>query len=717
MADSDTKLLLHFNGNDGATSTHDSSKFNHIVDFFGNAQLDTAQHMFDTKSALKLDGNDNVRVPHSLDWCFYSGRFAIDAWVRFQYLPSNFDTIAEHWWETSNPDPPWYTNWFFDVIRDGLNYRLRFGFTTDGSAASQVNLTSNIFALFTGVWYHFAVTRVSSQYRFFVNGQLKGVAYNTGIIYDSLTNLYVGWNPSAADFGLNGWIDELRISKGATRWTGSFTPPSEEYDTVHLPGQASVVASLTGSLKGITTHLIGWSYPVLTPSGVLDLSYALTGVASAQLFVYPARLSGIIVDLSGFVVGSSNVAAVGMLLGIATELEGSAVCTSSVEGALKGMSRHLAGSISCQSVVTAAIGEPPYWGGGLHVIREVVGAVEAESTVVGLLSSTKRLATSVAASSSVTGRLAVELVGAVVANSSTSGALKATKKLVGTIACQSSISGKLYISLRGRVIANSSITGSIKVARELVGAITAHSSATGSMGVGWSLACAISPNSAVSGRVRVSRRVAGQVSGSSSVTGTVVPFKMLAGTIEVNSTVWCSYQLKVSKKLSGRVVASGTITGLITRYKSLAAVVTAESNLAASLVIEVWLVGSVTPISTVEGHLSLSEALRGLIRARSGVNGLLGISCLLAGEIVAVSTVSGTIIFRVPRFVVAGVVILPIFEHTMLVKPALESSVVNLPVLTHAVGVLPVLNSLMVGLPLFTHATRINEKLKQTVNV
>jgi hypothetical protein len=28
----------------------------------------------------------------------------------------------------------------------------------------------------------------------------------------------------------NGWIDEVRISKGIARWTSNFTPPTQPYD-------------------------------------------------------------------------------------------------------------------------------------------------------------------------------------------------------------------------------------------------------------------------------------------------------------------------------------------------------------------------------------------------------------------------------------------------------------------------------------------------------
>lgn len=38
-----------------------------------------------------------------------------------------------------------------------------------------------------------------------------------------------GGNPA---FNFNGWLDELRISKGIARWTANFTPPAGPYTAV-----------------------------------------------------------------------------------------------------------------------------------------------------------------------------------------------------------------------------------------------------------------------------------------------------------------------------------------------------------------------------------------------------------------------------------------------------------------------------------------------------
>ena len=52
------KLLLPFDGSNGATSTTDSSNSNNTISFAGTAQISTAQSKFGGSSLL-LDGNSD----------------------------------------------------------------------------------------------------------------------------------------------------------------------------------------------------------------------------------------------------------------------------------------------------------------------------------------------------------------------------------------------------------------------------------------------------------------------------------------------------------------------------------------------------------------------------------------------------------------------------------------------------------------------------------
>jgi RHS repeat-associated protein len=63
----------------------------------------------------------------------------------------------------------------------------------------------------------------------FVDGVQLGAAFDvTGLtIFNSGQTLKVGCHvPGGAGYDMDGWIDEVRVSKGIARWTQDFTPPS-----------------------------------------------------------------------------------------------------------------------------------------------------------------------------------------------------------------------------------------------------------------------------------------------------------------------------------------------------------------------------------------------------------------------------------------------------------------------------------------------------------
>ena len=77
-----TKLLLNFDGTDGATTTTDASPSAHTVSFEGNAQLDTAAKQFGTASLL-LDGtNDAVNIAADNAFDFSDDNYTLECFVR-----------------------------------------------------------------------------------------------------------------------------------------------------------------------------------------------------------------------------------------------------------------------------------------------------------------------------------------------------------------------------------------------------------------------------------------------------------------------------------------------------------------------------------------------------------------------------------------------------------------------------------------------------------
>ena len=79
--DTYTKLLLHCDGVDGATTFID--KLGHGIGVGGNAQIDTAQSVFGGASALFDGSGDYIYVSGTgSDFITGTGDFTIEMWVR-----------------------------------------------------------------------------------------------------------------------------------------------------------------------------------------------------------------------------------------------------------------------------------------------------------------------------------------------------------------------------------------------------------------------------------------------------------------------------------------------------------------------------------------------------------------------------------------------------------------------------------------------------------
>ena len=209
--DAPTVALLHFDGTDASTTITDSSPSAKTYTAQGNAQLDTAQQKFGTASLLCDGTGDYVDTPDHADFDFGSGDFTIDCQVRFNTtqgcdLAGKMTALG--------------IGWAFVFLADTLRlYRA-------GALLVQVAWTPS-----TATWYHLAVVRNSNEIKFFVDGNQQGTTQDaTGQTYEGgATTFKVGAGTAAGTNGLDGWADEVRVTKGLARWTANFTAPALAY--------------------------------------------------------------------------------------------------------------------------------------------------------------------------------------------------------------------------------------------------------------------------------------------------------------------------------------------------------------------------------------------------------------------------------------------------------------------------------------------------------
>ncbi len=220
--DEHTVLLLHFNGASGATSfIDDSLAGHHSVAANGNAQIDTAQSKFGGASGLFDGSGDYLTAADSGDWNFGSGDWTIEMWVRFPsanpIAMSLFDQYVDATHEV----------WVYIDSGGQFNFR--------DSSGQGYFYTSGVPTINADTWYHLAFVRNGATPYIFLDGVSQAVTVYTalGTLNDVAARMVIGARDTATPgVFFNGWIDELRISKGIARWTSNFTPPTAEYNEV-----------------------------------------------------------------------------------------------------------------------------------------------------------------------------------------------------------------------------------------------------------------------------------------------------------------------------------------------------------------------------------------------------------------------------------------------------------------------------------------------------
>ncbi len=204
-----TSLLLNFTN----AGIYDAATLNDLVTV-GNAQVSTAQAKFGS-SSMYFDGTG--------DWLTFidspvarleTGDFTIEGWLYLPLLGTARGIVSKG---TST------TGWSVGV---NLLNQFTFAYTTSTLTAAT--------ALTMGQWVHFAVVRNGSatgNVKIYFNGVLD--ATSGGAVTDNFNQTSIGYVGAdrVGTSPMNGYIEDLRITKGYARYTANFTPPTAPFPT------------------------------------------------------------------------------------------------------------------------------------------------------------------------------------------------------------------------------------------------------------------------------------------------------------------------------------------------------------------------------------------------------------------------------------------------------------------------------------------------------
>lgn len=181
-----------------------------IVTAYGNAQLSTLQSKFGGASGLFDGTDDRITVPASSDFDFGTGDFTIDFWVYFTSITGS--------------------QYFFDIGINNSLLNYNTGVWTIRNPTS-TTILSYTYTPSINIWIHVAIGRNGTNWYFFTNGILRTIATSSLTFGAANLAFTVGNYGSGADYGVKGYMDEFRVSKGILRWTTDFNVSTTPYET------------------------------------------------------------------------------------------------------------------------------------------------------------------------------------------------------------------------------------------------------------------------------------------------------------------------------------------------------------------------------------------------------------------------------------------------------------------------------------------------------
>jgi hypothetical protein len=189
----------------------DESPTPKAITAFGDAGISTSVFKYGD-SSLAFDGTgDYLTLGGQSDFAFGTGDFTIEMWVWF----NNLSTVSILY----DSRPP-STQGAYPVL-----YR-----TTDNIVRYFVSTADRIIgsAVAQNTWIHIAVCRSGTSTRLFIDGQQSGSTYTDSTNYINAASRPIIGASGSLTAPLNGYIDDLRVTKGIARYTSNFLPPPAE---------------------------------------------------------------------------------------------------------------------------------------------------------------------------------------------------------------------------------------------------------------------------------------------------------------------------------------------------------------------------------------------------------------------------------------------------------------------------------------------------------
>ena len=143
---------------------------------------------------------------------------------------------------------------------------------------TDIPVTTSTATIANDVWTHVAVVRSGSTITQYINGTADGTLTSAvNIVSHGALQVGRAVLTSSTTQMWQGYIDELRVSKGVARWTADFTPPTSAYST----GAAA---------EAYTRRLVSGSVDISGQPAGTDMKYKVETLNQKNLKLHGASL-------------------------------------------------------------------------------------------------------------------------------------------------------------------------------------------------------------------------------------------------------------------------------------------------------------------------------------------------------------------------------------------------------------------------------------------
>lgn len=194
-----------------------------IYDIFNKYNIETVGSVrassFQLQPATGLysgyfDGSgDSLQVAHNSAFTMGSGDFTLEFWANFTV--KNNTTFLDN----GGVFNVTYGNYYINLSTTTLSFYV----AQTGSPGAVLLTLTTLTSPSVGAWYHFALVKLGTTYKLFVNGVPEATGTTASVPSKGNTNPLIIAGSGGATSAFNGYLSLLRISN-ATRYSGPFTP-------------------------------------------------------------------------------------------------------------------------------------------------------------------------------------------------------------------------------------------------------------------------------------------------------------------------------------------------------------------------------------------------------------------------------------------------------------------------------------------------------------